>query len=187
MKPSLIIAALLAVLMGPSSTPAMATGQTSSPAPRTGPATDLKGAGAVAGTVADGSGAPLQAADVVVSWVGGGSSVVVARVRAGADGCFLVDALTAGAYRITAEVPGFASRTREVSVAAGATASVRLELPVAVAEGVTVRATRLAAVPEELRRMPGSIETIDADTLDAAHVFTINEALRKVTGINVRD
>jgi len=40
---------------------------------------------------------------------------------------------------------------------------------------------------ENLERLAGSGEVVDRDTLERSRVFTTNEALRKVTGVNVRD
>lgn len=40
---------------------------------------------------------------------------------------------------------------------------------------------------ERLTTVPGSAEVVDARTLESSRVFTVNEALRKVPGINVRD
>ena len=38
-----------------------------------------------------------------------------------------------------------------------------------------------------LRRVPGSIDVLTSETLEASHVFTTSEALRKVPGLNLRD
>jgi Fe(3+) dicitrate transport protein len=40
---------------------------------------------------------------------------------------------------------------------------------------------------EDLDRIPGSGEVLDAEALSAAHVLTVNEALRKIPGLNPRD
>jgi Fe(3+) dicitrate transport protein len=40
---------------------------------------------------------------------------------------------------------------------------------------------------ENLEKIPGSADVIEEVDLEAARVFTVNEALRKVSGINVRD
>ncbi|MCW5625379.1 MAG: TonB-dependent receptor [Burkholderiales bacterium] len=39
----------------------------------------------------------------------------------------------------------------------------------------------------EIERIPGSAYVVDKETLESSRVFTTNEALRKVPGINVRD
>lgn len=40
---------------------------------------------------------------------------------------------------------------------------------------------------ENLERIPGSGYVLDKETLESSRVFTTNEALRKVPGVNVRD
>jgi Fe(3+) dicitrate transport protein len=40
---------------------------------------------------------------------------------------------------------------------------------------------------EDLYRIPGSGEVLDRELLEAAHVFSVNEALRKIPGLNPRD
>lgn len=41
--------------------------------------------------------------------------------------------------------------------------------------------------PEEQKKIPGSAQVLDRETLSASRVFTTNEALRKIPGVNVRD
>lgn len=40
---------------------------------------------------------------------------------------------------------------------------------------------------DELRNVPGSAEVVEQEELESSHVFTANEALRKVAGVNARD
>src|SRR5512139_2209249 len=40
---------------------------------------------------------------------------------------------------------------------------------------------------ENLKTISGSADVIDKKTLESSRVFTVNEALRKVPGINMRD
>lgn len=141
------------------------------------------------GTVVDATGVALAGVDVEIARVlSGAPSRVVARVRADDAGRFRAEGLPPGTYRVTGSLPGFARASADVVLTLASALPVRLALqPGAVSEAVTVFATRLAGVPEALRRMPGSFEVLDHDTLATSHVFTINEALRKVSGINVRD
>lgn len=140
-------------------------------------------------TVVDATGAPLPGAEIGVRRIGPGvSAVPIALVRADANGRMRIRGIAPGTYQLTVGLAGFARVTRDVTVAPDGRTDLRLELmPAAVTEEVTVFATQIVGVPEALRRMPGSIESIDAETLATSHVFTVNEALRKVTGINVRD
>jgi Fe(3+) dicitrate transport protein len=52
---------------------------------------------------------------------------------------------------------------------------------------VKAPAVEVIGAPEALERIPGSGEILDKQTLEASRVFTTNEALRKLPGINVRD
>jgi Fe(3+) dicitrate transport protein len=54
-------------------------------------------------------------------------------------------------------------------------------------EDVRVMATEVAGTPEQLRRLPGSVDIIGQETLQQSRVFTTHEALRKVPGLHVRD
>lgn len=141
------------------------------------------------GAVVDATGLAVGGATLELRRVmGAGASVVIAQLESDSSGRFRIEGLAPGTYRVAIGRSGFATTTREVALSAGSTTTVEVGLgPAAVAESVTVMATRLAGVPEELRRMPGSIEMLDAETLATSHVFTVNEALRKVTGVHVRD
>jgi Fe(3+) dicitrate transport protein len=141
------------------------------------------------GLVVDATGVVLAGAAVEVRRVRDGEApALVALVQADREGRFRTDGLPAGTYRVSVDLPGFARVTREVIIDEGSPIAVRLELaPATVTEEVTVFATRIAGMPEELRRMPGSLEVVDADTLASSHPFSVNEALRKISGVNVRD
>ncbi len=45
----------------------------------------------------------------------------------------------------------------------------------------------VVGTPERKKNLPGSAQVIDRETLERSHVMTTNEALRKATGVNVRD
>jgi len=101
-------------------------------------------------------------------------------------GEFLFDNLAAGSYQIFATAKGFAEQEQSVNV--GQTSFVNIILqPVSLAEYVSVTSSYLAGTPEALETTAGSIETIDKYTLEKARVFNFSEALRKVSGVNVRD
>src|SRR5688572_33108818 len=56
---------------------------------------------------------------------------------------------------------------------------------------LTVTGVQTCALPiwseEMLRRIPGSVDVLTSDVLEASHVFTTSEAMRKVPGVFVRD
>ena len=138
------------------------------------------------GTVLDPNGSPVAGARISVA-PQGRPALVALDVATDAAGHFSVG-LPPGRWRLSTRVAGFAPASTDVTSADGVPITVTLTLqPAALTEEVTVLATRLGGLPEALRRMPGALETVDAETLASSHVFTINEALRKVTGITVRD
>ena len=106
----------------------------------------------------------------------------------GDDGAFSFPDLVPGRYVLTATHAGFATDTQEVDLAAGDSREVSLGLHAGqLAEEVVVRASRVVETPEEVERIPGSIEVVGERALEAGRVFTSSEALRKVSGVNVRD
>jgi len=127
-----------------------------------------------------------------------GAVVVGARVRLAertgrleraastdADGVFRFEGLSAGAYTLRVAGAAFIPVERAVELTAGQSARLDVALEVAgLAEEVVVSAPRIAATPDTI---PGSLSTLDASVLEASRVFTTSEALRKVSGVNVRD
>lgn len=112
----------------------------------------------------------------------------VASTHAAADGRFRLEAPEAGSalYEIVATAPGFSAARRQVRLAEAA--DLRLVLrPGVFTDEVMVIGTRLAGSAETVERIPGSIETINRAEMETSRVVNINEGLRKVTGVNVRD
>jgi Fe(3+) dicitrate transport protein len=103
-------------------------------------------------------------------------------------GAFQFANLTAGEYSLSASADGFSTATRQLALSSGenATPSIALQIGPFVEE-VTVSASHLAGTPETLKRIPGSVDIIDRETLRTSRVFNFSEALRKVGGVNVRD
>ena len=102
------------------------------------------------------------------------------------DGVFEFSNLGAGNYTVTASAKNFG--TINTTVLFDTTESIEIRLsPQAIAEEISVTVNSLAGTPESLSEIPGSIERIDAQTLENARVFNFSEALRKIAGVNVRD
>ncbi len=112
----------------------------------------------------------------------------VASTHAASDGRFRLEAPEAGSalYEIVATAPGFSAARRQVRLAEAA--DLRLVLrPGVFTDEVMVIGTRLAGSAETVERIPGSIETINRAEMETSRVVNINEGLRKVSGVNVRD
>ncbi len=123
-------------------------------------------------------------------------SIVLRRVAVGfeqmtttdSDGNFSFENLAQGEYFISADHAGFSVTTKRILLSAGERSAVRFQLQLGTfTDEVTVTATHIAGTPENLKRIPGSVDIIDKETLAASHVFNFSEALRKASGINVRD
>lgn len=105
-----------------------------------------------------------------------------------AAGKFAFDDLVPGNYRLSAAALTFSSAVRDLGLSGETSPTVHLILQAApVAVQVSITATYLAGTPESLNEVPGSIERISRQTLENARVFNFSEALRKVSGVNVRD
>src|SRR5688572_19891013 len=104
------------------------------------------------------------------------------------DGSFRFDELPPGEYQLSAVARGFSVIDKVIVLKSGDTGSVDLTLqPSSLAESVVVTSSSIAGIPETLARVPGSVEVLEREVLELSRVFTSSEALRKVSGLNVRD
>jgi Fe(3+) dicitrate transport protein len=101
-------------------------------------------------------------------------------------GEFIFDKLPKGNYQITASAGNFGMVKREIQIFGEGVVNLTLQ-PEQIAEQVSVTSNYLAGTPESLSDVPGSIERVDRQTLENARVFNFSEALRKISGVNVRD
>jgi beta-lactamase regulating signal transducer with metallopeptidase domain len=83
--------------------------------------------GSIAGTILDQSGGTLPGVFVTITNVASGAQVTT---RTNASGRFTAGQLPAADYELTAQLPGFATLVQRVTLAAGATVSGTLTLPV---------------------------------------------------------
>ena len=112
----------------------------------------------------------------------------LATTFAETDGRFRLEAPDAGSapYEIVATAPGFSASRRRIRLAEAKDLHLVLR-PGAFTDEVTVIGTRLAGSAETVERIPGSVETIDRAEMETSRVTNINEGLRKVSGVNIRD
>lgn len=137
----------------------------------------------VSGRVADADNASVAGADVRLSH----TSIRFERETVtDANGAFSFENLPKGNYRITAIARSFGTKEADIQISGDRTVDLVLQ-PAQIAEQVSVSANYLAGTAESLSEIPGTIERIDARTLENARVFNFSEALRKFSGVNVRD
>ena len=134
--------------------------------------------GAIAGTVSTQNGSVrLPGVVVVVKGEAGGD--LPPPVSDG-DGTFVIPGLPPGRYTLTAALDGFQPVEMPVTVAAGATVSVTLDLPFAVAEQVDVVARTVVSASDSL----ATTETVDnKETQLLAPGEGIQTAVRLTSGV----
>lgn len=139
----------------------------------------------ISGRVLDQNHAAISEAHVVLQNVR--SSYALSTTTDGA-GAFSFQNLARGEYVLLASNTGFADARREVRLSSGESGRVEIVLQAGpVAEQIVVSASRIAGTPEVVERIPGAVEVLDQKLLETARVHTSSEALRKTSGVNVRD
>ncbi|MBL8114408.1 MAG: TonB-dependent receptor, partial [Acidobacteria bacterium] len=146
-------------------------------------------AGTVAGRIARGGDQPVAGASVTLRDAGGTVSAARERsTRTDAEGRYRLEGIPGGRKDLVISASGFAIETRVLEVAReGDTVADVALVPGGFAEEILVSTTRLAATPEAVERTPGSVEVVDGEALERSHVVDFSEALRKVSGVTVRD
>lgn len=138
----------------------------------------------ISGRVVDLTGAVVPGAAVTARY---SSGVVAAVATSDAGGRFVLHVPGPGNYDVASVLDGFSLAQARVTVDA---APVQVELllrPGGLAEELTVIGVSLAGSEEMRRRLPGGLDLLTREVMDAAHVFSTSEALRKVPGVSVRD
>ncbi len=137
------------------------------------------------GVVKDGNGAAISGAVVTLSHR---DARFERQVITGADGAYEFSGLADGNYRIAASADSFGTSLRDLQISSGtANVSDIVLQPGTIAVEISVNSGSLVGTPGSLSEVPGAVERIDAQTLENARVFNFSEALRKISGVNVRD
>lgn len=134
--------------------------------------------------VKDEKGKGLGGIEVRMERAGGG------RVLTGVtneEGWYEFRGMGEGAYRVRVIGQGFSMEERGFE-GKGERRVIELVLrPRMIAEEMVVRGNAIAGFPEQVERIAGSVQVIGRKELEESRVFTFSEALRKATGVNVRD
>jgi Fe(3+) dicitrate transport protein len=136
------------------------------------------------GRVVDSNGAVVPCATVTVTR----TDVRFERTATtGNDGVFDFAGLIDGSYKVSVVAKGFGEEVKNITISNN-TDSIELVLhPEIIAADVSISSSYLAGTEEALTRIPGAIENIGARTLENSRVFNFSEALRKISGVNIRD
>jgi Fe(3+) dicitrate transport protein len=139
------------------------------------------------GRVADHTGAAVGAATVTARQLGASFE---RSAKTGEDGAYRIDDLQPGDYQVSARREGFSLAAQTLTIHSEKGAERKLDFmlrPGQLAVDISVVSTQIAATQEEQARIPGSVEIIDARTLEISRPFNFNEALRKAPGVYTRD
>ncbi|MDX2044685.1 MAG: TonB-dependent receptor [Acidobacteriota bacterium] len=137
----------------------------------------------LSGRVADSTGAAINGATVTARQP---SNSFERAVPTDGSGNYRLEALLPGEYQITARGDGFSLAAQNITLNAERSLDFTLR-PGVLAADVSVISTQIAATLEEQARIPGSVEIIDAHTLEISRPFNFNEALRKIPGVYTRE
>lgn len=135
------------------------------------------------GRVTDQTGAAVSKAIVTARQL---DSSFEYSVTSDAGGNYSLNNLLYGEYQITVRSDGFSLSSHTIKLTGERSLDFTLR-PGKLAADVSVISTQLAATIEEQARIPGSVEIIDARTLEISRPFNFNEALRKASGVYTRD
>lgn len=137
-------------------------------------------AGTISGRVADANGDAIAGAIVSLS---GDAKMTAATDRSGR---FVFTEVPYGDYRLTIDADSFASIERVISVPYRGSIAITL-FPESLAEEVSITSNYIAGSPDSLMEVPGAVERLDRELLERSRLFDFSEALRKISGLNVRD
>ena len=164
------IAAFLSIL----STPSWAQG---SPTPESSPA--AVATGELSGRVTGAGGQPLLGVNVIIRGTVLGSAT-------DEGGSYRIRRIPAGTWTVQFSMIGYTRLTREVELRAGErrTLDVVLEETTVQTGAVTVTAGKHAQSMEEI---PVSVSTLSGETIEARGIETLDNALRRVPGVNLAE
>ncbi|MFQ3588844.1 MAG: TonB-dependent receptor [Chloracidobacterium sp.] len=139
----------------------------------------------VSGRVVTTTDVPIAGATVRLRGLTAG---VVQSVQTNSDGSFQFEQLTPGDYEITITADQYQTVTKALKVSGSEVAPLTILLDIApLAENIIVGINSIIGTSESLTRVPGTVDILDDRTLQTSRVFNVNEALRKLPGVHVRD
>lgn len=138
----------------------------------------------VAGKLQDASGAAVANAVVRLQQQSTGSEWTA---RSAADGAFRFAGADRGNYTLVVALDGFAEHRQTVRADRPEAATITIQLqPAVLAQEMVVHANAVLGPEATLDRIPGAIATIESAMLTQTRVMTVDEALRRATGVFTR-
>lgn len=137
----------------------------------------------ISGQVTDLGGAAIRNATLTVRQTGNNYKLAGSTDE---KGNYRLDGLPPGEYQINSIAEGFSLSSQTLILLNDRKLDFTLR-PGQLAVDISVVATQIASTAEEQTRIPGSVEIIDARTLEISRPFNFNEVLRKVPGVYTRE
>lgn len=138
----------------------------------------------LSGRILDSTNAPVGSAQIDLK---NPSTGEIRSAQSDTDGSFRIALSQPGDYDLTVNGRGLAPRKQRVTIAAANVESIEIRLePAVLAQQIFVAANLIAGASEEIAKIPGSVDVLDAATLRDSRLFTFEEALRKVSGVYAR-
>ena len=135
------------------------------------------------GHVIDGNGHVIAGARVTASKK---DAQFVREAVTDASGAFRFSGVPSGEYQLTVSANAFESVSQNLSLPVSGQLRVVLRPDTVVAQ-VSVSSAYLTGTSESLTETPGAIERIGSRDLENSRVYNFSEALRKISGVNIRD
>lgn len=110
----------------------------------------------------------------------------VAETVTDAEGTFRFSGVPTGEYRLSVSANAFGSVSRNLTLPMSEQLEVVLSPETVVAQ-ISVSSAYLTGTSEGLTETPGAIERIGLRALENSRIYNFSEALRKISGVNVRD
>ncbi|HSW40109.1 MAG TPA: TonB-dependent receptor plug domain-containing protein, partial [Acidobacteriota bacterium] len=109
-------------------------------------------------------------------------------LRTDENGGYQFPDLPPGRYILSSSKTGFESTSQPLEIFPDKAHRTDLTLEIAqIIEHVIVSSSSILGTPDVLPHIPGSVDVLTAADLEISRVFTVNEAMRKISGINARD
>lgn len=134
-------------------------------------------------TVVDPAGKPVEFAQVSLTHP---ASSLLISASTNSQGQAVLPLPERRQHKLTVTATGFQEFSRMLSAAEAARPyTAQLEV-LSLAQQMTISANLIAGATEHIANIPGSVDVLDKTTLNESRLFTFDEALRKVSGINTR-
>ncbi len=141
--------------------------------------------GSLSGCVLDQTSAAVKGALVILTPTKSSHEI---RTVTDDTGSFNFPDLVHGQYLLRITQEGFQTHDQLITVDPTQRGSIDVVLlPGTIAESVVITSSHLVSNAEAAEHIPGSVEVMDARTLENSRPLTSTEALRKIAGVNTRD